>query len=157
MKLQAAGMTDAKRQAWMYPGSPSVRPATQGITCTGTSWMCATRCRTESSRRSFCDGFGFASAAARYRLAALAPQLADRSALRRVGHDDEVPLLLVAARRSLLREAKAFLEHLAFDRAREIEPASDGARGRKELVRRQVRVTTRGPRHARGAYRPCHR
>jgi hypothetical protein len=37
MKLHAAGMIEAHLPACMNPASPSVRPVTHGITCTGTS------------------------------------------------------------------------------------------------------------------------
>src|SRR5439155_7549545 len=67
----------------------------------------------------------------------LAPQLADRGALGRVGDDDEVPVLRVGRRRRLLRKLEALLQDLALDRPREIEPLAHRARRREELVRGQ--------------------
>jgi hypothetical protein len=51
MKLQAAGMIDPHRDACTTTGAWSVRPSTQGITCTGTWWICSARYRTASDRR----------------------------------------------------------------------------------------------------------
>src|SRR6266508_5283661 len=46
MKLHAAGMIDAQREACTPAGAPSVLPSTHGMTCTGTWWMWSARCRT---------------------------------------------------------------------------------------------------------------
>ena len=63
-----------------------------------------------------------------------APELSERRLLRRVGDDDEVPVLRVARGRRLLGEGQALLQHLALDRPGEIEPFADGPRGREQLV-----------------------
>jgi hypothetical protein len=60
MKLHAAGMIEAHFDACTDAALPSVRPSTQGTTCTGTSSMRAARKRTPASVR-----LTFASAAAR--------------------------------------------------------------------------------------------
>ncbi len=68
----------------------------------------------------------------------VAPEVGESGPLLRLGDDDEVPVLRVARRRRLLREPQAVLEHVALDRARQVEPLADGARGREQLVGRQV-------------------
>src|SRR5207248_1523849 len=79
-----------------------------------------------------------AAAALKIGIGDLAPELAERGPLGGIGDDDEVPRLCVARRRRLLRELQALLEHLALDRPAQVEPLADGARGREQLVRRQL-------------------
>ena len=97
-------MIEPKRDATSAFGFPSMRPSTHGITCTGTSWRCSARCTTASPMRAPCPSRG--PPPLEIRIGDRAPQLGERRALLRVGDDDEVPVLRVARRRRLLREAR---------------------------------------------------
>jgi hypothetical protein len=56
-------------------------------------------------------------------------------ALRRVGDDDEVPVLVVAAGRCLERELEALAQQRRLDGTFQIEPAPNCARGGEHLLR----------------------